>query len=270
MIHLKSPREIQLMKEAGGLLAEVFITALDCAEPGRCTIELDEVAEAKIRDGGARPAFKGYQGSGSAPFPGTACISIDEVVVHGIPSERQFQTGQIVGVDIGLELNGWYADMAVSVLIGEVNADIRKLWQVTREALYIGIDQIRPGNRIRDIGAAIQEHVDSFGFGIIRDLVGHGIGSNLHEEPSIPNYYSADARTKIKPGMTLAVEPMIALGDWRIKITSDRWSAATRDSSPTAHFEHTILATEGDPEILTLLPDGRDPWLVVTEQVEAN
>lgn len=260
MIHRKSPREIEKMRRAGKLLASLFLKISELIKPGVITADIDKLAEQIITEGGARPAFKGYKGSGKTPFPSATCISINDEIVHGIPSKRRLHEGQIVGIDCGLKLDGWYADMAVSFLIGEVHSTIRKLHDVTRKALYKGIEQVRPGNRISDIGSAIQRWAETNGFSVIRELVGHGIGSNLHEDPAVPNYYSAQNDDFLRPGMTIAIEPMISTGHWKIKTLSDGWTAVAADGSLTAHFEHTVLITENEPEILTLLEDGSDPW----------
>jgi len=261
LIYLKSRREIEKMRKAGRLLASVFLRISDLVEPGTVTAEIDSVVERTIRDAGARPAFKGYKGSGRRGFPAATCISIDSEVVHGIPSERRLQEGQIVGIDAGLELDGWYADMAGSFLIGEADDLHRKLWRVTREALYKGIEQVRAGNHVSDIGTAIQDCAESNGFSVIRDLVGHGIGSHLHEDPAVPNYSFSRGDSALRQGMTIAIEPMISCGTWKIKVLRDGWTAVTADGSLSGHFEHTILVTDDEPEILTLLEDERDPWL---------
>jgi methionyl aminopeptidase len=186
---------------------------------------------------------------------------VESEVVHGIPSQRRLESGQIVGIDIGLELGGWFADMAASYTIGEVGEHRRMLWRVTREALYRGIDQAQPGHKVGEIGAAVQDWVEQHGLYVIRDLVGHGVGASLHEEPPVPNFRTRDADAILRPGMTLAIEPMVALGGWQIKVLSDGWTAVTVDGSPAAHFEHTVLITDGQPEILTRLEDGSDPWM---------
>ncbi|HHE46997.1 MAG TPA: type I methionyl aminopeptidase [Bacteroidetes bacterium] len=261
MIYLKSHREIEKMRRAGRLLASVFLKLADLIKPGAVTAEIDGVAERVMRDAGARPAFKGYKGPGRSRFPTATCISIDSEIVHGIPSQRRLREGQIVGIDAGVELDGWYADMAGSFLIGKVDDIHLKLWRVTREALYRGIEQVRPGNRISDIGSAIQSYAEDNGFSVIRDLVGHGIGSHLHEDPAVPNYSFKRGDTTLKAGMTIAIEPMISTGDYKIKVLDDGWTAVTADGSPAGHFEHTIHVNDGEPEILTLLEDTRDPWL---------
>ncbi len=265
MIYLKSPRDIKRMRRAGKVLAAAFVELFDKVRPGVATSDIDRAMEDAIRRAGARPAFKGYRGGNRTPFPAATCISVESEVVHGLPSQRELEEGQIVGIDAGLELDGWFADMAASFLVGKVDETRRSLWQVTREALYRGIDKARPGNRVVDIGVAVQDWVEQHSFNVIRDLVGHGIGSGLHEEPAVPNYRSSDSNIPLKPGMTLAIEPMVSVGGWQIKVLKDGWTATTADGSPAGHFEHTILVTEGEPEILTLLEDGSDPWLAVAE-----
>lgn len=250
------------MRSAGALLASVFVKVAGLAKSGVTTLELDQYAEQLIFQGGAKPAFKGY-GPPKRPFPNTTCISIDDEIVHGIPSARKLKNGQIIGIDMGLQLNGWFADMACSFLIGEVDKDTEKLWRVTKESLYKGIAQARAGNRISNVSGTVQDCIESNGYSIIRDLVGHGIGAHLHEEPPVPNYRSQDSNVLLRSGMTIAIEPMVAAGDWKIKTLSDGWTAVTADSSKSAHFEHTILVTENEPVVLTLLEDGTDPWSVV-------
>jgi len=262
LIKLRSHREIQLMRNAGALLAKSFVAIFDRIQPRVATKDIDAIIESVILEGGAKPAFKGYPNGNPKPFPFTSCISVEDEVVHGMPSKRSLKKGQIVGIDAGLVLDGWYADMACSFLVGNVDETRRKLWWVTREALYKGIDQARSGNYLEDVSGAIQDHVEKHGFGIIRDLVGHGIGRNLHEEPQVLNYRHSGQKLKLRAGMTIAIEPMVSVGNWRIKILKDGWTAVTIDGSPSGHFEHTVHITDGDPEIMTLLEDGRDPWAV--------
>jgi methionyl aminopeptidase len=248
------------MRRAGQALSAVFLEVANLMRPGQITLEIDQTIEKLIRGYGAIPAFKGYHGNGNRAFPASCCISIDREVVHGIPSSRRLEEGQIVGVDAGLRLDNWYADMAGSFLIGECSTEKKTLWSVTRESLYCGIERAIPGNLLSDVGGAIQDRAESSGFSVVRDLVGHGIGMNLHEEPAVPNYRTRDANILLKPGMTLAIEPMLGLGTHRIKVLSDGWTAVTTDGLPSGHFEHTIVITENGPEILTLLEDGSDPW----------
>jgi len=263
LIHLKSPREIEKMRRAGALLAEVFVEVCGKAQVGVTTLELDSYAEELILKGGASPAFKGYGGP-QQPFPATTCISIDDEIVHGIPSaNRKLKAGQIVGIDMGLVLDGFFADMACSMLIGKVSDNMRRLWQVTKSALYKGIEQAQTGHRIGHISGAVQDWVEQNDFSVIRDLVGHGIGTRLHEEPSVPNFRSFEGNVQLRSGMTIAIEPMVAAGGWKIKTLSDGWTSVTADHSPAAHFEHTVLVTDDGGRILTLLEDGRDPWSVV-------
>lgn len=266
MIKLRSLKDIEKMRLAGALLAKSFVKVFEHVSPGAVTKDLDSVIEEAILQDGAIPAFKGYRGGGSRKFPASTCISVDEEIVHGIPSQRRLQEGQIVGIDAGLKLNGWFSDMACSFLVGKVDKARQKLWKVTREALYIGIEQARPGNYLLDVSGAIQDHVEANGFGIIRDLVGHGIGRDLHEEPQVPNYRQNMNRLKLCSGMTFAIEPMVSIGDWRIKTLQDGWTAITRDRSPAGHFEHTILVTNGEPMILTRLKDGQDPWEILDQE----
>jgi methionyl aminopeptidase len=272
LIRIKSPREIDLMRRSGRALAGVFVETAALMKPDAVTGEIDIHVEDAIRSRGAKPAFKGYRGGAKRSFPASSCISIDSEVVHGIPSRRKLLTGQLVGLDSGLAIDGWFADMAASFQIGPVSDVKKRLWKVTREALYIGIAQARKGNRISDIGAAVQDYVEKNGFAIIRDLVGHGIGTSLHEDPPVPNYRSKEGSTPLRAGMTIAIEPMVSAGDYRIKTLSDGWTAVTWDASPTCHFEHTVVITDGEPEILTLLPDGQDPWRLIwnlTEEANA-
>lgn len=263
MIRLRSTREIDLMRTAGALLAKSFRLNFTKIKVGAETKYIDSEIEEIIVGGGATPAFKGYEGTNVPPFPATTCISIEDEVVHGIPSERKLKAGSLVGIDAGLKLNGWYADMAGSFLIGDCDSVKQRLWDTTRESLYVGIDQARDGNTIRDIGGAIQDYAESKGFNVIRDLVGHGIGSNLHEEPQVPNYRQGGSGVTLKAGMTLAIEPMVTNGKWHIKVLKDGWTAVTKDGSPSGHFEHTVLITDEKAEILTLLEDGKDPWQLI-------
>lgn len=261
MIRLKSQRDIGKMRKAGSRLADAFLDIMDLIKPGVTTAEIDRRMEAAISSNGSRPAFKGYGGHGLPPFPAATCISVEREVVHGVPSERTLEAGQIVGIDAGLELDGWFADMAGSFLVGDCDPERVKLWRITRDALYRGIAEARVGRTVGDIGAAVQDYVESNGFSVIRDLVGHGIGAELHEEPPVPNYRTSSGRVKLQSGMTLAIEPMVAVGRWQIRVLSDQWTVVTADGRPSAHFEHTVLVTGGEPEILTLTGDGRDPWL---------
>ncbi len=247
MIVLKSPREIELIRAGGGILAEAIEMLRDLVKPGVSTKEIDLEVEELIRKRGARPAFKGYRG-----FPATVCVSINEEVVHGIPAaHRRLQEGDIVGLDLGCIVEGYYADAAVTLSVGEIASDVQRLLNVTRESLGQGIAQARPGNRLGDISSTIQRHVEGHGFAVVRAFVGHGIGRALHEDPQIPNFGEAGRGPVLKVGMCLAIEPMVTMGTWDVRILDDGWTAVTADGSLSAHFEHTIAITETGPEILT-------------------
>jgi len=246
---VKSAQEIARMREGGRLLAEVLTVVADQAKAGVRTDELDALAEAEIRGRGAVPSFKGYRG-----FPATICVSINEQVVHGIPGSRKLLSGDIVGLDLGLVYEGFHADCAVTVGVGKIAAEARQLIDCTREALERGIAAACAGGRIGDICAAIQGYIEPFGYGIVREYVGHGIGRALHEDPQVPNFGQASRGLVLRRGMTLALEPMVNIGDWRTRVLADRWTVVTADKSLSAHFEHTICITDGAPEVLTRFP----------------
>ena len=247
MIMLKSPREIELMRRGGQVLAAVMTMLRGFVKPGMSTLEIDEEVEAFIVARGAKPAFKGYRG-----FPATVCISINEEIVHGIPSpHRRVKEGDIVGLDLGCIVEGYYADCAFTMAIGEIPPRVHELLDVTRQSLELAIEQCRPGQRLSDVSHAVQEHVEAHGFGIVRAFVGHGIGRNLHEDPQIPNFGEPGRGPQLKPGMVLAIEPMVTMGSYDVKILDDGWTAVTRDGSLAAHFEHTIAVTDNGPDVLT-------------------
>jgi methionyl aminopeptidase len=247
VIELKSPREIALMRRGGHILAEVVERLRASVKPGMSTLEIDEDVEEFIRSRGARPAFKGYRG-----FPATVCISINEEVVHGIPSaHRRVKEGDIVGLDLGCIVEGYYADCAFTLPIGEVPARVQELLEATRQSLDAGIAECRSGRRLSDVSHAIQRHVEGHGFSVVRAFVGHGIGRALHEEPQVPNFGDPGRGPQLKPGMVLAIEPMVTMGSWEVRILDDGWTAVTKDGSLAAHFEHTIAVTESGPEVLT-------------------
>jgi methionyl aminopeptidase len=247
VIYYKSAREIGLMRQAGHILAGVVDMLHETVRPGLSTADIDEEVEEFIRRHGAIPAFKGYRG-----FPATACISINEEVVHGIPSaHRRVKEGDIVGLDLGCIVDGYYADCAFTLAVGEVPANVQKLLDVTRESLDLAIEQCRPGRRLSDISHAVQSHVERHGFGVVRAFVGHGIGRALHEEPQVPNFGEPGRGPQLRPGMVLAIEPMVTMGSWEVKVLEDGWTAVTRDGSLAAHFEHTVAITDGEPEVLT-------------------
>ncbi|MBN1996596.1 type I methionyl aminopeptidase [candidate division KSB1 bacterium] len=246
MINIKSPREIEFMRKASAIVAEALRLAENRISPGLSTQELDEEIADFIHSKGARPAFKGFNG-----YPGNICVSIDEQVVHGIPGKRKLEDGQIVSVDIGVELDGYYGDAARTFQVGEIDELKKKLVKVTEESLYLGIDAAREGYRLYDISYAIQNYVEKASFSVVRDLVGHGIGKSLHEAPQIPNFGTQNHGPRIKAGMVFAIEPMVNVGGYQVKTESDNWTVVTADGLPSAHFEHSVLVTENEPEILT-------------------
>ncbi len=253
MITLKNEEQIAKMRCAGALLHQVLEALRAHIAPGVTTLELDRLAEQMIRDAGAAPSFKGYEG-----FPATICASPDDHVVHGFPDGKPLRDGQILSVDCGVILDGWQSDSAFTAAIGEVPAEIKDLIRVTEECFWIGIDKAREGNRLGDVASAIQRHAEAHGYGVIRDLCGHGIGREMHEDPSVPNFGEPGRGIRLRAGMTLAIEPMIALGTWRVYRAEDGWAVITQDHKPCAHYEHTIAITGGAPEILSL-PGGQKP-----------
>lgn len=247
MIVLKTEQEIEYMRAAGRIVGQTLAVMKKTISPGITTQELDHIAEQFIRRAGAVPAFKGYCG-----FPASICSSINEQVVHGIPGSRQLKSGDIVSIDIGVKLNRYYGDAAITVPVGEVDAEILKLLSVTEQALNKGIEQAIKGNRLSDISHAVQLHAEAYGYGVVRDYVGHGIGQRMHEDPQIPNYGPPGRGPLLKSGMTLAIEPMINCGTPDVEVLADDWTVVTVDRKISAHFEHTVAITEGEPEILTL------------------
>jgi methionyl aminopeptidase len=247
MIELKSAREIGLMRTAGHILADVMDRLRDTVKPGQSTLEVDEDVESFIRFRGATPAFKGYRG-----FPATVCISINEEVVHGIPSaNRRIKEGDIVGLDLGCIVEGYYADCAFTLAIGDVPPKVQQLLDVTRESLDLAIAECRVGRRLSDVSHAVQAHVERNELSVVRAFVGHGIGRALHEDPQVPNFGDPGRGPQLRPGMVLAIEPMVTMGSWEVKVLDDGWTAVTRDGSLAAHFEHTIAVTDDGPEVLT-------------------
>ncbi len=247
MIIYKSEEEIRAIRAASQIVAEVLTELKSEIRPGITTNQLDNFAESMAKEKGAKPAFKGYRG-----YPASLCTSINEEIVHGIPSDRNLQDGDIISLDFGVILDGYYGDAAVTYPVGNIKPQAEKIIKVVEESLYKGLEQVKEGNRISDISAAIQEYVEANGFSIIRNFVGHGIGSSLHEEPQIPNFGTPGQGPKIKSGMAFAIEPMIAAGDWNVDILADDWTAVTRDKSISAHYEHTVAVTKKGMEILSL------------------
>jgi len=249
MITLKSERELSLMRIAARATAQILDEMVKMVQPGMSTGELDRYAESRCKDLKVKPAFKGYSG-----FPACVCISVNHEVVHGIPSlKRVLKNGDIVGLDFGVSHEGWYGDSARTVAVGKISPEAQKLLDVTQESLQRGIAECREGNRVFDIGHAIQKYVEPFGFGVVREFVGHGIGKSLHEEPQVPNYGPKGKGLALKVGMVLAIEPMINAGTHEVKVLEDGWTAVTQDRSLSAHFEHTVAITANGPEILTSL-----------------
>ena len=253
MVTRKSRLEIEQMRRAGRIVGEVLDQIEAELRPGVSTAELDALAEAHIRAAGAIPSFKGYPGiNPNRPFPASVCISIDNEIVHGIPGDRKLREGQIVSVDAGAIVEGWHGDGARTFFIGEPPPRVRELIDLTREAMLAGIAAAVPGNHIEDISAAVEDVAAQAGFGIIRQFVGHGIGTAMHEEPQVPNYRTGRPGRKLEPGICLAIEPMFTLGGHDTRILPDDWTVVTRDGSLAAHFEHSIAVTAGGPQILTL------------------
>jgi len=248
MIVLKSEKELDYMREAGRVVAIVLKAMEEAVEPGITTKELDAIAEKIIREHGGTPSFKGYNG-----FPASICTSVNNEVVHGIPGLRKLVAGDIISIDVGVEINGYHGDAAITLPVGEVEARVQKLLEVTREALMAAIAKAVVGNRLSDISHAVESYVKKFGFSVVKDYVGHGIGSRLHEEPQVPNFGPPGRGPRLRSGMTLAIEPMVNLGTEHVKVLADDWTVVTRDGLPSAHFEHTIAITPDGPEILTKL-----------------
>ena len=248
MINYKSERELKLMRDAGKIVALTHKELEKAIKPGISTLQLNNIAEDFIKKQGARPAFKGLYG-----FPAAVCISVNEEVVHGIPDDRKLEIGDIVGCDLGVELNGYYGDAAYTYRVDPISDRATKLLAAAEEALYIGIEKSVSGNRLSDISHAIQTHVESKGFSVVRDYVGHGIGSRLHEDPQVPNFGRPGRGPRLKAGMTLAIEPMVNEGTHEVATLSNNWTVVTIDNKLSAHFEHTIAITDGTPEILTKL-----------------
>ncbi|HHO52693.1 MAG TPA: type I methionyl aminopeptidase [Deltaproteobacteria bacterium] len=255
MATVKDPWELALMRQSGRRLAEVVALLRESVRPGVTTAELDDIAERAIIARNSKSSFKGYTAGGTIPFPGTICASPNEQVVHGFPNEVPLGEGDIISIDVGLIYGGYHADCAFTVAIGEVAQDVQRLLDETEQSLYKGIAQARPGNRIGDIGHAIQSFIEPRGYGIVREFVGHGIGRLLHETPSVPNYGPPNRGHLLMEGFCLAIEPMITMGHHETDMLDDGWTVVTADGSLAAHFEHTVAVTPKGPEILTVLDD---------------
>ena len=252
MISLKSPREIEAMRRAGRLTAQARALAGSMVRPGITTHEIDRAVRRFIESHGAKPSFLGYGG-----FPASTCISVNQVVIHGIPSRRQvLREGDIVSVDVGAFIGGFHGDCAATYPCGTVSEEARRLIDVTRPSFWEGYEKAAPGNRVSDISHAVQRYVEKHGYSVVRDFVGHGVGTKMHEAPEVPNFGPAGHGARLQPGMAIAVEPMVCAGDWAVKVLRDGWTTVTTDGSLAAHYENTILITGDGPEITTVTEDG--------------
>jgi methionyl aminopeptidase len=247
MIYIKSAREIEIMRRSGKITAATLVRLMEAAKPGVTTGELDRIADESIRALGGVPTFIGYHG-----YPSAICASINEEVVHGMPGERVLRDGDLLSLDIGTTLEGYVSDSAVTVAVGTVSDEAKRLMRVTQECLMLGIAQMQIGNRLGDIGHAVQAHAESHGYGVVRALVGHGVGRKMHEDPQVPNYGNPGEGTILRKGLVLAIEPMITAGTWEVETLDDGWTVVTEDGKLAAHFEHTIAITGEGPKILTL------------------
>jgi len=253
VIYIKTKKEIDYIRESCKIVAETLQLLKGNVRPGITTKELDRIAEDYILSNNAIAAFKGYsQGGSSIDYPATICSSIDDEVVHGIPGNRVLKEGEIISLDVGVQKKGYFGDAALSVAVGTISEEKQKLMDVTEKSLYMGIEQAVADNRVHDISSAVQDYVEMNGFSVVRDLCGHGVGKFLHEEPSVPNYGKKGTGAKLKNGMTIAIEPMVNMGKYSVKTNYDGWTVLTIDGLPSAHFEHTILISNGKPEILTV------------------
>lgn len=251
MIAIKTPAEIERMRRAGVLAAEALRVVAGAVRPGASGLELDRIADEYITTRGGTPSFKGYRG-----FPASICVSFNDEVVHGIPGRRKLKDGDIVSLDLGAEVDGFHGDLAVTLHVGTVSPELRRLLNTARESLFKAIDAVQVGQRLGDVGAAVQRHVEAVGFSVVRDFAGHGIGRHLHEEPQVPNFGEPGTGTQLRPGMTLAIEPMVNLGTYEVTMDDDGWTVRTKDRKPSAHFEHTVAVTENGALVLTAIPGG--------------
>jgi len=251
MVIRKTPGEIERMRAAGAVVARCLRDISEQIVPGvTTTLDIDLMADELVRKHGGVSSFKNYRG-----YPNTVCVAVNEEVVHGIPGRRVLVPGDVLGIDLGVVLDGWHSDSAVTIAIGgQASPEAQRLLKVTREALFRGIEQARPGNRLSDIGHAIQSYVERHGYSVVRELVGHGIGRSLHEEPNVPNYGRPGKGIRLEEGMTLAIEPMVNVGSHEVKTLGDSWTVITKDASLSAHFEHTVAISKDGPDILTLVP----------------
>jgi len=254
MIQLKSARELDRMREAGRQVGEIMLKLRKLARPGVTTGELNDAAEDEIRARGLESSFLGYGPAGAPPYPAVLCTSVNEEIVHGIPGPRRLQDGDLLKLDCGVIFDGFHGDTAVSVAIGEVTDEIRRLQEATCNGLYAGVAEMLPGKRLGDVSHAVQVAAEAPGFSVVRDFVGHGIGRSLHEPPQVPNFGRADRGARLRPGMVLAIEPMVNVGGPGVKVLENGWTATTEDDEVSCHYEHNIAVTENGPEILTRVP----------------
>lgn len=252
MIYIKTKKEIDYIRESCKIVAETLQILKKNVKPGISTLELDKIADDYIQSNNGKSAFKGYSQGGSVRFPGCICTSVDEEVVHGIPGSRLLKEGEIISLDCGVVKNNYFGDAALSVAVGEISEEKKRLLKVTEESLYKGIEQGQVNNRIQDISFAVQSYVEANGFSVVRDLCGHGVGKFLHEDPSVPNFGKKGTGPLLKKGMTIAIEPMVNYGTYDVIVQRDGWTIVTMDGQPSAHFEHTIAIENGKPEILTV------------------
>jgi len=251
MIFLKTEDEIELLRQANLLIGRTLAELAKIIKPGVTTLELDKVAEEFIRDHGAIPTFKGFPNPFGGPFPASICTSVNDVVVHGIPNNVPLKDGDIVSIDCGTKLNGFCGDSCYTFLVGEVLEEVKQLCKVTKEALYLGIEQAVAGHRLGDIGYAVENHCTSHSYGVVREFVGHGVGRDMHEDPQVPNYGKRGTGTMLKNGLCIAIEPMITMGSRQVFMDSDRWTIRTRDGKPAAHYEHSLAVRQGRAEVLS-------------------
>lgn len=252
MIYIKTQKEIDFIRESCRIVAETLRLVKSNVKIGVTTFELDRIAEDYIKSNNAIPAFKGYSQGGLPGFPGSVCTSINDAVVHGIPGQVRLEEGDIISLDVGVLKNNYYGDAAITVAVGKISDEKKMLMEVTEKSLQLGIEQAKNGNRVHDISAAVQDYVEQNGFSIVKDLCGHGVGKFLHEDPAVPNFGKRGTGSKLKRGMTIAIEPMVNAGGFEVITSPDGWTVITADGSPSAHFEHTILILDNSPEILTV------------------
>jgi methionyl aminopeptidase len=254
VIQIKSTSELDKMRTAGRHVAEILLEMREQAGPGVTTGELNELASRAIRARGLLSSFLGYGPGGLPPYPAVVCTSVNEQIVHGIPGDREIAAGDVLKLDFGVIFEGFHGDSAVSISVGEVPDEVERLLEVTRKSLYAGVEQMRVGNRLGDVSAAVQQSVEEAGFAVVRDFVGHGIGRAMHEPPQVPNFGQPGRGPRLRAGMVLAIEPMVNMGTHEVEILEDQWTAVTRDRALSSHFEHTVAITEDGPEVLTAIP----------------